>query len=553
MMTFKDSGINPLLRKALKEIGFENMTPIQERAIPYLLQSEEDLVALAQTGTGKTAAFSLPIIEKINIKKNIPQGLVLCPTRELALQIEKDFIRFSKYFNLKITSIYGGASIETQIKNLKDGAQIIIATPGRLVDIIRRKKINLSAINYLVLDEADEMLNMGFKEELDKIIKALPSSRQTLLFSATMPREIEHIASFYLKNPKEITISKNNLEESTITHTYCLVNKSDKYAVLKRIIDHNPSIYGIVFCKTKAETKEISDKFSRLGYKVDGLSGDLSQGQRESIMKRFRSKSLELLIATDVAARGIDVSNLTHVIHYHLPDEEIYIHRSGRTGRAGNKGISIALLEGRDLRKLKSLEVKTKARFEKLEIPKGDEICENQLGYFIEKFKELKVEKDSIKESLLKKVVKEFESLDRETLIKKIIFKELNTLFSYYRKNKEIIFNPKEKGSLTRKSDKYDRFSKNRRSESRFATNATNARNNSSFSKLSLSIGANHSMTKLALIGLINKATKSRNIDIGKIQISKNSSSFEIESSVREKVLKALKSTTYQGTFFSCK
>ena len=535
MNKFNETGLNSQIINALDELGFQLPTPIQQKSIPYLLNTKGDLIALAQTGTGKTAAFGLPLIQKIEPDQKEPQALILCPTRELCLQITQDFQRFAIYLpHIKITPVYGGSNIETQIKSLQMGSQIIISTPGRLVDLIRRKKIKLSAIRYLVLDEADEMLNMGFKDELDAIVHELPSQRQTLLFSATMSGDMNKIANDYLTNPFEIRTGKRNVGSDGIKHTYYIVNSQNKYLALKRIADVNPYIYGIVFCRTRRETKEIADHLISDGYNADALYGDLSQAQRESVMGRFREKRLQLLIATDVAARGLDVNNITHVINYNLPDDnETYVHRSGRTGRAGNQGISICIIHSRERRRLKDVEKKIGKKFEYTTVPTGREICEKQLFHLINKTTEVVVDNHSI-ESYLPIIYEKLSNFDREELIKRFASVEFNRFLSYY-KNAQDINLSSVSGSIEPSLSHRDNAS------------------SSSFSKLLINIGSKDGLTKLDLIDLINKASKIRKIDIGSIEIAGKNSIFEIESVHRDKIISALNQMAYQGKDLSVK
>ena len=357
-MKFSETGLNKELLKSVNSLGFEVPTPIQEQVIPYLLNEKRDLVALAQTGTGKTASFGLPILQKIEVKKVQPQTIILSPTRELCIQITKDIKSYATYLKkINITAVYGGANIQTQIKSLKQGSQIVVGTPGRVIDLIKRKVLKLQSIKYVVLDEADEMLNMGFKDDLDIILSSTPSVKQSLLFSATMPKEVLRISKNYMSNPKKIEVAKRNQGADNVEHFYYMVNARDKYQALRRICDINPEIYGIVFCRTRRETKEIADKLMQDKYNADALHGDLSQAQRDHVMNRFRKRHLQVLVATDVAARGIDINELSHVINYNLPDDnEVYIHRSGRTGRAGNKGVSLIIAHSREGRKIKAIE-----------------------------------------------------------------------------------------------------------------------------------------------------------------------------------------------------
>ena len=381
MKTFEELGVSPEIRKAIEEMGYENPMPVQEEVIPYLLGENNDVVALAQTGTGKTAAFGLPLLQQIDVKNRVPQSLILCPTRELCLQIAGDLNDYSKYIDgLKVLPVYGGSSIDSQIRSLKRGVHIIVATPGRLLDLMERKTVSLSTVHNIVMDEADEMLNMGFTDSINAILADVPKERNTLLFSATMSPEIARISKNYLQNAKEITIGRKNESTSNVNHVAYTVQAKDKYAALKRIVDYYPQIYGIIFCRTRKETQEIADKLMQEGYNADSLHGELSQAQRDAVMQKFRIRNLQLLVATDVAARGLDVDDLTHVINYGLPDDtESYTHRSGRTGRAGKTGTSIAIINLREKGKLREIERIIGKKFIAGEMPTGKQICEKQL------------------------------------------------------------------------------------------------------------------------------------------------------------------------------
>ncbi|AGD98088.1 ATP-dependent RNA helicase DeaD [Blattabacterium sp. (Blatta orientalis) str. Tarazona] len=523
MKTFKDYNfLNDKIIQALEDIGIKTPTPIQKEVIPYLLKSGKDLIALAQTGTGKTAAFGLPIIQKINLEFRFPQALILCPTRELCIQITRDLSRFSRYISLiKIIPLYGGVSIENQMLSLQKKTHIIVGTPGRIIDLIERKKLHLSDIKYLVLDEADEMLNMGFKEELDSIIIKLPKKRQSLLFSATMSKYMNGIAHNYLIDPIEIITGKRNFASDDVRHIYYIVSNQNKYLALKRIVDINPDIYGIIFCKTRKETREIAESLIQDGYNADALYGDLSQSQRESVMNRFRNRILQFLVATDIAARGIDVNDVTHVINYNIPDEsEIYVHRSGRTGRAGNTGISVCIIHSRETRNLREFEKKIGKSFERIMIPSGEEVCEKKLFHFIEKVKKVVVDEQSMK-TFLPEIQKRLEVFDREELIKRFSWIEFNRFFSYYKNSKDLnnpIFSYKKNYSVKKKF-----LSKRVKKES--------------FSKLFLNIGYKDNLTKLGLINLINQAVNNSRINIGNIEILSNFSLFEVEKRYQKKIL----------------
>lgn len=432
-MTFKELGLNDALMKAIEDLGFENPTPIQLQTIPLLKSKNTDLVALAQTGTGKTAAFGLPILNALDTNTKDTQALILSPTRELCVQITNDLKKYAKYYKgLMITSVYGGASIVNQMRDIKQGSQIIVATPGRLVDLIERRAVKLSTVKTIVLDEADEMLNMGFKDSLDAILSQTPEGKNTWLFSATMPREVERIAKNYMNDPAEISAGKKNEGAANITHIYYSVNARERYAALKRVVDFYPEIFGVVFCRTKAETQEVADALIKDGYSADALHGDLSQGQRDFVMKRFRNKTLQMLVATDVAARGIDVQGITHVINYNLPEDiESYTHRSGRTARAGKSGLAISIITGRDSGKIKDIERIINKKFERGVLPNGFDVTEKQLFHLVKKLHDVAVNDEEI-EKYLPKVYEELKDLSKEEIIKRFISEEFNRFFSYY-------------------------------------------------------------------------------------------------------------------------
>jgi ATP-dependent RNA helicase DeaD len=419
MNPFNELGIRHDIVNAITELGFTSPTPIQESAIPVLLSGSNDFVGLAQTGTGKTAAFGLPLLELIDYKKNFPQALILCPTRELCLQISNDVKNYAKNLpNCNVVAVYGGANIVNQLRDIKRGVQIVVATPGRMKDILNRKAIDFSQVKYVVLDEADEMLNMGFQEDIDDILSTTPTDKKTWLFSATMPREVRAIAQKYMTDPKELTMGTKNAGNVNIEHEYYIVKARDKYAAFKRIVDYNPEIFGIVFCRTKIETQEIAEHLVKDGYNADSLHGDLSQQQRDKVMKRYRDRSLQLLIATDVAARGIDVNNVTHVINYSLPDEiENYTHRSGRTGRAGKTGISIAIINQKETHKIRQIEKTIGKQFTKAEIPTGFDVVEKQLFALVHKVHNVEVNEKQI-DQYIPRIMDEFADLSKEDIIR---------------------------------------------------------------------------------------------------------------------------------------
>ena len=532
MANFKDIGVNKELLKSIREMGFETPTPIQKESIPYLLTSHQDLISLAQTGTGKTAAFGLPIIQQIDPKIKHVQAIVLCPTRELCIQIAKDLTAYSKYLDyVKILPVYGGTNIENQIKSIKKGVQIIVGTPGRTKDLIKRKILKLDIVNKVVLDEADEMLSMGFKDDLDFILDRTSNNRQTMLFSATMSKEVLSISKKYMKDAKEIAVAKVNSAAKNVEHHIYDVSSRHKYDALKRIADYNPNIYGIVFCRTRRQTKEITKKFINDGYNADAIHGDLSQGQRDEVMSRFRDKSLQMLIATDVAARGLDVEDLTHIINYSLPDDpEIYTHRSGRTGRAGKSGISIAISNSRESRKIKSIENKSQIKFLKKEVPTGKDICSIQLFKLIEKIEKVKVDDKQI-EPYLDDIYKKLEWLSREDLIKHFVSAEFNKFLEYYKNSNNI----NNKGVKSRSDSKF----KNGRS------------NRNSFVNYSINIGRKKGVTPIELISLINRVMKSNQIEIGKIDIRGDHTIFEMDKSLSTDLSKGIKKINFRGNDLS--
>lgn len=519
MITFHELGLNKNLLQAVDELGFVNPTPIQQKAIPQILGSEKDLIALAQTGTGKTAAFGLPILEQLSVESRTVQAIILCPTRELCLQITKDLESFSKYLgNVMIQSVYGGADAVKQINGLKKNPQIVVGTPGRTLDLIKRGALKINHINWLVLDEADEMLNMGFREDIDAILEGTPKEKQTLLFSATMMKEVRRIANEYMHKPDEISIGKSNEGANNVEHHYYMVRANDRYLVLKRLADINPNVYGIVFCRTRRETKEVADALIQDGYNADALHGDLSQAQRDTVMDKFRRKQLQLLVATDVAARGIDVNELTHVINYNLPDDpEVYVHRSGRTGRAGNKGISIVIAHSREGRKIKELEKLIGKRIEAKKVPTGKEIVEKRLFATIDKIEQIDVDETQIA-PYMDTISKKLEWMDRDELLRRFVSLEFTTFLDYYKNAKDLNVSESGKG---------DRESRNG--------------NVQGFTRFFINIGQKQQIKVPNLIGLINEKTRKRDIEIGKIEILRNFSFFEADSAHEQLILDSFK------------
>jgi ATP-dependent RNA helicase DeaD len=434
MKNFQTLGLSKGLVDAVQLIGFETPTPIQEKAIPLLLTGNKDFIGLAQTGTGKTAAFGLPLLDLVDDDSKETQALVLAPTRELGLQIVSDLENFSENFKkLNIVAVYGGASISEQIRKVKRGAQVIVATPGRLIDLLGKKAVNLSTVKYVVLDEADEMLNMGFKEDIDEILSTTPDTKITWLFSATMPKEVRAIAKNYMSDPEEITVGDKNTGNANIEHQYVVIQERDKYSALKRILDYTPDIFGLIFCRTRIDTQRVAENLMKDGYNADALHGDLNQAQRDRVMMKFRQRSVQILVATDVAARGIDVDNITHVIHLNIPDEmEFYTHRSGRTARAGKKGISIAMVSNRETGRLKQIEKILKTTFVKIQVPTGQEVCQKQLLALMHRVHEVKVNEKEIAE-FLPAVYEELKDLSKDELIKRFASIEFNRFLDYYR------------------------------------------------------------------------------------------------------------------------
>ena len=514
MSTFLELGLKEPINKALTDLGYEKPTVIQEKAIPQIITSTDDLKAFAQTGTGKTAAFSLPILELADDTKKNTQAIILSPTRELAVQIGNNIKEFAKYMpNIKVITVYGGANIEEQIRGLKRGAQIVVGTPGRTVDLINRRALKLGNIEWLVLDEADEMLNMGFKDELDKVLDATPETKQTLLFSATFPREVEAIARNYMTKPVEITSGQKNTGSDDVSHEYYLVTERTRYQALKRIADLNPNIYAIIFCRTRRETQEVADNLIKDGYNADALHGELSQAQRDSVMGKFRKKTVQILVATDVAARGLDVNSLTHVINHKLPDQiENYTHRSGRTGRAGKTGISIALVSNKEKGRIGAIERIIKKKFVQGKVPSGKEICQNQLMHLIDKVNAIEVKQSEI-EDFLPSIYEKLEGLSREELIQKFVSLEFNSFLSYYE-------NARDLNDLSSKD-----------------TGRNGRGSNENMTRFFINIGRKDSLNPARLIGLINDQKITDNIEIGAIDILDTFSFFEIDKKFEEQTL----------------
>ena len=549
MKTFEELGVSEEIRRAIEELGFETPMPVQEEVIPYLLGSRNDVIALAQTGTGKTAAFGIPVLQKINPKNKDTQALVLSPTRELCLQIADDLKDFSKYMKgVNIVAVYGGTSIENQIHALRHGAQIIVATPGRLIDLMHRGKAKLENVNNVVLDEADEMLNMGFADSINEIFEDLPEERNTLLFSATMSKEIEKIAKSYLNEYKEIIVGSRNEGAENVNHIYYLVNAKDKYLALKRIVDFNPKIFGIIFCRTKLDTQEIADKLIHDGYNAESLHGDLSQQQRDLTMQKFRQHLTQLLVATDVAARGLDVDDLTHVINFGLPDDiESYTHRSGRTGRAGKKGTSISIIHTREKHKMRAIEKEIGKAFVEGDIPSPKEICNKQLYKVMDQIVKTDVNDEEI-DPFMKDINRYFEFMDKGDLIKKIVSMEFGKFLAYYADAPEI---EKPTSRPAREERKTKRNDRNSQRGDKGQTKRGKKKAEKGYKRLFINLGKNDGFYPGEVMQYINKHVKGRQ-DVGHIDLLDKFSYIEVPEKDAAKVMKALDGTVYKGREVRC-
>ena len=517
-ITFQNMGLSQPVFDAISDLGYINPTPIQQQAIPVLLSGTKDFVGLAQTGTGKTAAFGLPLLSLVDTSIKQTQGLVICPTRELCIQIANDFKDYGKYLeDFNYVAVYGGSSIETQIRQIKKGVQIVVATPGRLIDLIERKALKLDAVTHVVLDEADEMLNMGFKEDIDLILSHATSRQAAWLFSATMPKAVKRIAETFMTDPFEVKV-ESNATAKNIQHVYYQCQSNQKYEVLKRLIDFNPGMYGIVFTRTKAEAQDITEKLLKEGYEIDALHGDLSQQQRDKVMGRFREKTIRLLIATDVAARGIDVDNISHVINYALPDEpEVYTHRSGRTARAGKSGVCISIVHSREMGRINDLERMMKVPFEKLLIPSGIEVCEKQFMSFIDKIKATEVNHGDY-EQYMPYLIEQFADMTKDEIIQKVAAMEFNRFLKYYEKA----------GDLNNGS------SRDRRTDS-------------NYTRLFISLGEKDGFYKAAFLEFLLDTTGHTKAQLGKIDLQDSFSFFEVENGIAQDFIQAFNGKKFKG------
>lgn len=512
-----------MILQALSEIGFEVPTPIQSKAIPHIMNSDHDIIALAQTGTGKTGAFALPVIQQLDDHDDSVQALILCPTRELAIQVANDIAKFMKYVsNFGVTAVFGGERIDKQIRALKKRPQIVVGTPGRVHDMIRRRVLKVGAIKWLVLDEADEMLNMGFKEELDAILETTPEDKQTLLFSATMNKPVRRIANNYMNKPEDITVGMKNTGADNVEHFYYVVHERDRYQALRRIADVNPDIYGIIFCRTRRETQQVADKLIQDHYSAEAIHGDVSQDQRTHVMNRFRDKKIQLLVATDVAARGIDVDALTHVINYNLPEStEAYVHRSGRTGRAHNKGVSLVILNMREKGKIRDLERKIGKPFEQGKIPTGEDICERQLFSLVDKLCNIEVNEGQIGK-YMELVEKKFEHMSREDLIKKLVSVEFNRFLEHYKNSVDL----------------NTRAGKDTREKSASSI---------LFARFNINVGRQDGMNVKELLGFLNDQPELKGVEIGKIDLKGDYTLFEVDERYKDQVLKCFSEVDVDG------
>jgi len=546
-MSFEALGIEESLLQGINALGFTEPTPIQEKAIPILLSGTKDFVGLAQTGTGKTAAFGLPLLQLVDSEARHPQALVVCPTRELCMQITKDIAKFSLHKkSIKSVAVYGGASIGDQIRDLKRGVQIVVATPGRLIDLIERKAINLENINYIVLDEADEMLNMGFREDIEFILGNTPNRNSIWLFSATMPSEVKQVSKRFMTTPAEVTIGKANAANENIDHQYYTTSGVNRYHTLKRIIDFNPGIYGIIFTRTKADAQSITESLIREGYDIEALHGDLTQAQRDKVMARFREKNLQLLIATDVAARGIDVQGITHVINYELPDDpEVYTHRSGRTGRAGKSGICISIISQREAYRLRQIEKLLNSRFHKLDIPSGKDVCRKQFFHFIDKMLKADISHGEY-ETYIPLLREKFVDMEKEEILTRVAALEFDRFLQYYENAADL--NVREDRRTERTSDRFNERSTDRREPGgRRMERSSSDRGGAGYKKLFINLGTKDGFYKASFLQFILDLSDLKKEVLGKIDMKEMNSWVEIETGVANQMIKMIDGKKIQG------
>ncbi|HUS01768.1 MAG TPA: DEAD/DEAH box helicase [Chitinophagaceae bacterium] len=538
MNSFEELGLKEELVRAIADLGFETPTPIQQKAIPILISGTTDFVGLAQTGTGKTAAFGMPLLQLIDVSQKYPQALIVCPTRELCLQICNDLQDYKKYMRGAIAEpVYGGASIVMQIRALKKGVHIVVATPGRLIDMIERKAIDLEKVKYVVLDEADEMLNMGFRDDIDFVLKNTVKRESTWMFSATMPPEVRAISKNFMRNPQEITVGKKNTANVNIDHQYFITPAHSRYETLKRLVDFNPGMYGIIFTRTKADAQEITERLVKEGYDIEALHGDLTQQQRDKVMGRFRQKSIQLLIATDVAARGIDVEGITHVINYELPDDmEVYTHRSGRTARAGKSGICISICHSRESYKIKQLERMTNAKFHKLDIPTGKDVCRKQFFHFMDKLMQADISHGEY-ETYMPDLLKKFEEVSKEEVLKRVSALEFNHFLKYYQNAED----------LNARSDFRDRRPDNNNRDMGGRRERSSFNRDSGYARLFINLGTKDGFYKASFLQFIlDESNLSKDV-LGKIDLREMNAWVEIDKSASAKMIKAMDGKKHNG------
>ena len=540
MALFEELGLQDNLLKAVSELGFTQPTPIQEKAIPVLLSGTKDLIGLAQTGTGKTAAFGLPLLQLIEAGKKFPQALIICPTRELCLQIVNEIEQFKKHLHgVHVVAVYGGASITMQIRDIRRGVQIVVATPGRLIDLIERKAINLGEIKYVVLDEADEMLNMGFQEDIEFILQNTPQRDSTWLFSATMPPEIRNVSKRYMKEPFEITVGKKNTANKNVDHQFFVTQAQHRYETLKRLIDFNPGIYGIIFTRTKAEAQEISEKLTREGYDIDALHGDLSQQQRNKVMDEFREKTLQLLIATDVAARGIDVQGITHVINYELPDDvEVYTHRSGRTGRAGKTGVCMSIAHSREIGKIRQIERMVQVPFHKLEIPSGKDVCRKQFFYFMDKLLQTDISHGDY-ETYLPTLQEKFQDISKEEVLKRVAALEFDRFLKYYENAEDLNARERREERSRSSEGRGDRYGDRRRD-----TRGREFGGGGNYTRLFVNLGSKDGFYKASFLQFILDMSDLNKEALGRIDMK---SWIEVDKQAANQMIRSIDGKKYKG------
>jgi ATP-dependent RNA helicase DeaD len=550
MTTFEGLGLDARLVQATDALGFTQPTPIQEQAIPVLLSGTKDLVGLAQTGTGKTAAFGLPLLQLVDAAQKHPQALVVCPTRELCMQIVSEIELFKKFIpSIQVLAVYGGTSIGLQIRDLKRGVQIVVATPGRLIDLIERKAINLEQINYVVLDEADEMLNMGFQDDIEFILQNTPKRDATWLFSATMPPEIKRVSKKYMQSPMEITVGKVNTANKNIDHQYYVTSAHQRYETLKRIIDFNPGIYGIIFTRTKIDAQNIAEKLTREGYDIDALHGDLTQQQRDKVMGEFREKTLQLLIATDVAARGIDVKEITHVINYELPDDvEVYTHRSGRTGRAGSTGIALSIVHSREIGKLRQIERIVQNSFHKMEIPSGKDVCRKQFFHFMDKLLQTDISHGDY-ETYVPMLAEKFADVSKEDVLKRVAAMEFDRFLKYYENAEDLNARERSREPIGRDSRGGDRREYGRREtgDGRARTTARDFNSNGDYARLFVNLGTKDGFYKASFLQFILDMSDLRKEVLGRIDMKEMNSWIEVDKKSAPQMIRAIDGKNFKG------